>query len=494
METISISQPEASVLADELDKSTRAIRKSAILKPESEPASSQDTTVLSQNSYGSEFLQVGRNYLNKSKRASIDVMTPEVVEYLNDLKINAHSLNNHSKIYNRAIRKSAILKPESEPASSQDTTVLSQNSYGSEFLQVGRNYLNKSKRASIDVMTPEVVEYLNDLKINAHSLNNHSKIYNRAIRKSAILKPESEPASSQDTTVLSQNSYGSEFLQVGRNYLNKSKRASIDVMTPEVVEVTKGQKKIFRTFGDPHLMWSPCQYGVRKGSWKKTGAKGDNSTRLRLIVVEREVYLLLRLGLFYCINMFMHISVLSRIFEKQVFIIYIHCKYKVFIIYINCKYKAFIIYIPCKYNVFIIYIHCKYKVFIIYIHCKYKIFSTKYHFACPELIGYQVSSQHLLESHRFSRFLEEARILARDSFNALRSGKKTPITVRAGSDRITISRSPRRGLTRLAIDGAQHSHNEVRSKNHTHKRVPDAGAKAQQERMMAPEARTTLTR
>ncbi|CAB0030769.1 unnamed protein product [Trichogramma brassicae] len=71
---------------------------------------------------------------------------------------------------------------------------------------------------------------------------------------------------------------------------------------------------------------------------------------------------------------------------------------------------------------------------------------------------------------------------------------KNPITVRAGSDRITISRSPRRGLTRLAIDGAQHSHDEVRSENHTHKRAPDAGAKAQQERMMAPEARTTLTR
>ncbi|CAB0028369.1 unnamed protein product [Trichogramma brassicae] len=78
---------------------------------------------------------------------------------------------------------------------------------------------------------------------------------------------------------------------------------------------------------------------------------------------------------------------------------------------------------------------------------------------------------------------------------SLRSGKKkTPITVRAGSDRITISRSPRRGLTRLAIDGAQHSHDEVRSENHTHKGAPDAGAKAQLERMMAPEARTTLTR
>ncbi|CAB0032893.1 unnamed protein product [Trichogramma brassicae] len=67
-------------------------------------------------------------------------------------------------------------------------------------------------------------------------------------------------------------------------------------------------------------------------------------------------------------------------------------------------------------------------------------------------------------------------------------------TARAGSDRITISRSPRRGLTRLAIDGAQHSQDEVRSENHTHKRAPDAGAKAQLERMMAPEARTTLTR
>ncbi|CAB0043215.1 unnamed protein product [Trichogramma brassicae] len=66
--------------------------------------------------------------------------------------------------------------------------------------------------------------------------------------------------------------------------------------------------------------------------------------------------------------------------------------------------------------------------------------------------------------------------------------------VSPGSDRITISRSPRRGLTRLAIDGAQHSHDEVRSENHTHKRAPDAGAKAQLERMMAPEARTTLTR
>ncbi|CAB0038635.1 unnamed protein product [Trichogramma brassicae] len=77
---------------------------------------------------------------------------------------------------------------------------------------------------------------------------------------------------------------------------------------------------------------------------------------------------------------------------------------------------------------------------------------------------------------------------------SLRSGKKTPITVRAGSDRITMSRSPRRGLTRLAIDGAQHSHDEVRSENHTHERAPDAGAKAQLERMMAPDARTTLTR
>ncbi|CAB0044300.1 unnamed protein product [Trichogramma brassicae] len=64
------------------------------------------------------------------------------------------------------------------------------------------------------------------------------------------------------------------------------------------------------------------------------------------------------------------------------------------------------------------------------------------------------------------------------------------ISCKSGSDRITISRSPRRGLTKLAIDGAQHSHDEVRSENHTHKRAPDAGAKAQLERMMAPEART----
>ncbi|CAB0040189.1 unnamed protein product [Trichogramma brassicae] len=35
---------------------------------------------------------------------------------------------------------------------------------------------------------------------------------------------------------------------------------------------------------------------------------------------------------------------------------------------------------------------------------------------------------------------------------------------------------------------------KFRSENHTHKRAPDAGAKAQLERMMAPEARTTLTR
>uniref|UniRef100_A0ABD2WZJ1 Uncharacterized protein n=1 Tax=Trichogramma kaykai TaxID=54128 RepID=A0ABD2WZJ1_9HYME len=71
---------------------------------------------------------------------------------------------------------------------------------------------------------------------------------------------------------------------------------------------------------------------------------------------------------------------------------------------------------------------------------------------------------------------------------------KTPIIVRAGSDRITTSRSPRRGLIRLAIDGAQHSHDEVGSENHTHKRAPDAGASAPPVRIMAPEARTTLTR
>ncbi|CAB0031637.1 unnamed protein product [Trichogramma brassicae] len=76
----------------------------------------------------------------------------------------------------------------------------------------------------------------------------------------------------------------------------------------------------------------------------------------------------------------------------------------------------------------------------------------------------------------------------------LRSSRFPSTGYSAGSDRITISRSPRRGLTKLAIDGAQHSHDEVRSENHTHKRAPDAGAKAQLERMMTPEARTTLTR
>ncbi|CAB0039430.1 unnamed protein product [Trichogramma brassicae] len=77
---------------------------------------------------------------------------------------------------------------------------------------------------------------------------------------------------------------------------------------------------------------------------------------------------------------------------------------------------------------------------------------------------------------------------------SLRSGKKPRSLYELEAIRITISRSPRRGLTKLAIDGAQHSHDEVRSENHTHKRAPDAGAKAQLERMMAPEARTTLTR
>ncbi|CAB0042346.1 unnamed protein product [Trichogramma brassicae] len=48
--------------------------------------------------------------------------------------------------------------------------------------------------------------------------------------------------------------------------------------------------------------------------------------------------------------------------------------------------------------------------------------------------------------------------------------------------------------TRRSTLRSQHSHDEVRSENHTHKRAPDAGANAQQERMMAPEARTTLTR
>uniref|UniRef100_A0ABD2WIL9 Uncharacterized protein n=1 Tax=Trichogramma kaykai TaxID=54128 RepID=A0ABD2WIL9_9HYME len=46
----------------------------------------------------------------------------------------------------------------------------------------------------------------------------------------------------------------------------------------------------------------------------------------------------------------------------------------------------------------------------------------------------------------------------------------------------------------MAIDGAHHSHDEVRSENHTHKRAPDVRAKALLERMTAPEARTTLTR
>ncbi|CAB0042373.1 unnamed protein product [Trichogramma brassicae] len=77
---------------------------------------------------------------------------------------------------------------------------------------------------------------------------------------------------------------------------------------------------------------------------------------------------------------------------------------------------------------------------------------------------------------------------------SLRSGKEPRSLCELEAKRITISRSPRRGHARLAIDGAQHSHDEVRSENHTHKRAPDAGAKAQQERMMAPEARTTLPR
>ncbi|CAB0029837.1 unnamed protein product [Trichogramma brassicae] len=76
----------------------------------------------------------------------------------------------------------------------------------------------------------------------------------------------------------------------------------------------------------------------------------------------------------------------------------------------------------------------------------------------------------------------------------LRSGKKPRSLCELEAKRITISRSPRRGLTRLAIDGAQHFHDEVRSENHTHKRASDAGAKAPPARMMAPEARTKLTR
>ncbi|CAB0040506.1 unnamed protein product [Trichogramma brassicae] len=74
------------------------------------------------------------------------------------------------------------------------------------------------------------------------------------------------------------------------------------------------------------------------------------------------------------------------------------------------------------------------------------------------------------------------------------SHKKAGIHLPGGVTDEPACVSPRRGLTKLAIDGAQHSHDEVRSENHTHKRAPDAGAKAQLERMMAPEARTTLTR
>ncbi|CAB0043482.1 unnamed protein product [Trichogramma brassicae] len=59
---------------------------------------------------------------------------------------------------------------------------------------------------------------------------------------------------------------------------------------------------------------------------------------------------------------------------------------------------------------------------------------------------------------------------------SLRSGKKPRSLCELEAKRITISRSPKAELTRLAIDGAQHSHDEVRSENHTHKRAPDAGA------------------
>ncbi|CAB0043984.1 unnamed protein product [Trichogramma brassicae] len=87
-----------------------------------------------------------------------------------------------------------------------------------------------------------------------------------------------------------------------------------------------------------------------------------------------------------------------------------------------------------------------------------------------------------------SRMRSTCSITARGS-----AKKERDYTLCSTSDRITIKRSPRRGLTRLAINGAQYSHDKVRSENHTHKRAPDAGAKAQLERMMAPEARTTLT-
>ncbi|CAB0041215.1 unnamed protein product [Trichogramma brassicae] len=108
---------------------------------------------------------------------------------------------------------------------------------------------------------------------------------------------------------------------------------------------------------------------------------------------------------------------------------------------------------------------------------------------CPSSIE---NAEHV--SYHCPRFSEERERLHSLLYEVMAPENTTRLMLATGSDRITISRSPRRGLTRLAIDGAQHSHDEVRSENHTHKRAPDAGAKAQQERMMAPEARTTLTR
>ncbi|CAB0043540.1 unnamed protein product [Trichogramma brassicae] len=98
---------------------------------------------------------------------------------------------------------------------------------------------------------------------------------------------------------------------------------------------------------------------------------------------------------------------------------------------------------------------------------------------------YRLQSSQLI--HTFTQNSESDASLTRRlrASTIAYSATSQKITVRAGSDRITISRSPRRGLTKLAIDGAQHSHDEVRSENHTHKRAPDAGAKAQMERMSA---------
>ncbi|CAB0035262.1 unnamed protein product [Trichogramma brassicae] len=97
--------------------------------------------------------------------------------------------------------------------------------------------------------------------------------------------------------------------------------------------------------------------------------------------------------------------------------------------------------------------------------------------------SHHVSSDKLLHIKRY----ETIYILCHGHF-------RTDLIFKLFLEASQVHSSPRRGLTKLAIDGAQHSHDEVRSENHTDKRAPDAGAKAQQERMMAPEARTTLTR